>query len=165
MGLEYPWIVTAIYGVSKIVAFRKVDIFETNSSSVLRNGLCYERPTHIKRCPIGYSLQKIVGHPKLVTLLSMLVIFKNCMAKIKTASDSRITGVRSDQRRSFDRAHWELSDVWILITASAPCSFWRSFDRSLTWFSWGVASLSKGKRGVIDYYLDTGIWHGCPHLC
>ena len=31
-----------------------------------------------------------------------------------------------------------------------PAVFDGSFDRRLSWFSWGVASLSKGKRGVIE---------------
>ena len=81
-------------------------------TQLLRNGLSYERPTHIKRCPNGCSLQTIVNHPKVIgssNLHFFIFVQLKFVGKIKNASNFRINGICNDQRWSFDRAYWDLS--------------------------------------------------------
>ena len=68
--------------------------------------LCYERPAHIKRCPICCSLRKlVVGRQKLVAsstcsfeFFFFFFFFVQLKFVCKNASNFPINGARNDQR-------------------------------------------------------------------
>ena len=122
-----------------------------------------QRPTHIKQCPIGCSLRKIVVHPKLIGLIPAAFCFRSieiCIGNIKTASNfTQQPGLQRPTviiRQSSARTFFWCINIWILIMASA-CSFGQKFWPSgIATHEYGFASGEQelGSAFGVDVYKN-----------